>query len=48
MKNKRVVITGSAGFIGPNLAHELAIDNTVNPDNLRRPEENHESWSGTD
>ena len=29
MKNKRVAITGGAGFIGSNLAHELATDNTV-------------------
>ena len=29
MKNKRVVITGGAGFIGSNLAYELATDNTV-------------------
>lgn len=29
MKNSRVVITGGAGFIGSNLAYELAIDNTV-------------------
>lgn len=29
MKNERVVITGGAGFIGSNLAHELADDNTV-------------------
>jgi UDP-glucose 4-epimerase len=29
MKNKRVAITGGAGFIGSNLADELAIDNTV-------------------
>jgi UDP-glucose 4-epimerase len=30
MKNKKVVITGGAGFVGSNLARELAIDNTVN------------------
>jgi len=29
MKNKRVAITGGAGFIGSNLAYELATDNTV-------------------
>lgn len=29
MKNERVVITGGAGFIGSNLAHELANENTV-------------------
>ena len=29
MKNMRVAITGGAGFIGSNLAHELAADNTV-------------------
>jgi UDP-glucose 4-epimerase len=29
MKNKKVVITGGAGFIGSNLAHGLAKDNTV-------------------
>ena len=29
MKNKKVVITGGAGFIGSNLAHELAKDNNV-------------------
>lgn len=29
MNNKRVAITGGAGFIGSNLAYELAIDNTV-------------------
>ncbi|GAG40462.1 unnamed protein product, partial [marine sediment metagenome] len=29
MKNKRVVITGGAGFIGSNLAHEIAANNTV-------------------
>ena len=29
MKNKKVVISGGAGFIGSNLAHELARDNTV-------------------
>ena len=29
MKNKRVAITGGAGFIGSNLAHELATDNAI-------------------
>jgi UDP-glucose 4-epimerase len=29
MKNKRIVITGGAGFIGANLAKELAPDNSV-------------------
>jgi UDP-glucose 4-epimerase len=29
MKNKRVAITGGAGFIGSNLAYELATDNTI-------------------
>jgi len=29
MKNKKVVITGGAGFIGSNLAYELARDNNV-------------------
>jgi len=29
MKNKKVVITGGAGFIGSNLAHELATENNV-------------------
>jgi len=29
MNNKRVAITGGAGFIGSNLAYELATDNTV-------------------
>jgi UDP-glucose 4-epimerase len=29
MKNKRVAITGGSGFIGSNLAHELATDNTI-------------------
>ena len=29
MKSKEVVITGGAGFIGSNLARELAADNTV-------------------
>lgn len=29
MKNKKVVITGGAGFIGANLAKELVVDNSV-------------------
>jgi UDP-glucose 4-epimerase len=29
MNNKRVAITGGAGFIGSNLAYELATDNTI-------------------
>ena len=29
MKNKKIVITGGAGFIGTNLAKELAADNNV-------------------
>jgi UDP-glucose 4-epimerase len=29
MGNKRLVITGGAGFIGSNLAHELAVNNNV-------------------
>jgi UDP-glucose 4-epimerase len=29
MENKRVAITGGAGFIGSNLAHELATENTI-------------------
>lgn len=29
MKNKKIVITGGAGFIGANLAEELAVDNSV-------------------
>lgn len=29
MKNKRIVITGGAGFIGSNLSHEVAADNNV-------------------
>ena len=29
MKNKRIAITGGAGFIGSSLAYELATDNTV-------------------
>lgn len=29
MKNKRVAITGGAGFIGSSLAHELTTDNTI-------------------
>jgi UDP-glucose 4-epimerase len=29
MKNKKIVITGGAGFIGANLAKELAVDNSV-------------------
>jgi UDP-glucose 4-epimerase len=29
MKNKRVVITGGAGFIGSNIADELSVDNEV-------------------
>ena len=29
MKNKRVAITGGAGFIGSNLAYKLAIDNII-------------------
>ena len=29
MKNKRVAITGGTGFIGSNLAYELAADNTI-------------------
>jgi len=29
MRNKHVVITGGAGFIGSNLAYELASENTI-------------------
>lgn len=29
MKNKKVVVTGGAGFVGANLAKELAVDNSV-------------------
>ena len=29
MKNRKVVITGGAGFIGANLAEELATNNSV-------------------
>ena len=29
MKNRKVVITGGAGFIGANLAEELATNNNV-------------------
>ena len=29
MKNKNVIITGGAGFIGSNLAHEISKENNV-------------------
>lgn len=29
MKNRRVVVAGGAGFIGSNLAQQLAVDNEV-------------------